>query len=230
MSRDKRMTELSEVLISVVIPAYNAERYLGPAIESILAQPYRPLEIVVVDDGSEDRTAAVALSFGPEVRLLSAAHAGAGAARNRGVAEARGAFLAFLDADDLWTPCKLACQLARFATSPLLDYVLGQATEFHDGLDGVQDGRTLPGASAGAMLIRTEAFHRVGPFRTDLRLGEFIDWLARAREMGLCGTFVTEVVLRRRIHKSNIGIRERSGRTDYAKVAHAVLARRRQRT
>lgn len=223
------MSESPQVLISVVIPAYNAERYLGAAIASILAQPHRPIEIVVVDDGSEDSTAAVAESHGPEVRLLSIAHSSAGAARNRGVAEIRGSFLAFLDADDLWTPPKLACQLARFAADPSLDYVLGQAVEFRHLPEGEQDGRTMPGAAAGALLIRAEAFHRVGPFRADLRVGEFIDWLARAREIGLRGTFATEVVLRRRIHGNNTGIREYSRRAEYAEVAHAALARRRGR-
>ena len=213
-------------LVSVVVPGYNAGRYLGAAIESILAQEYRPIEIIVVDDGSEDHTAAVAQSFAPAARLVAGPHAGAGAARNRGIEEARGEYLAFLDADDLWTAGKLARQMERFQADSSLDYVLGQVVQFRDEIEG----RVMAGAVAGAMLIRRAAFDRVGPLRTDLRLGEFIDWFARARELGLRNEVLPEVVLRRRIHTTNTGIRERSGRVDYAEVVRAALARRRGTT
>ena len=87
--------------VSVVIPAYNAERTLGATVRSALAQEPPPLEIVVVDDGSTDGTRALAESFGSSVRVLPGANAGPSAARNRGAREARGAWIAFLDADDL---------------------------------------------------------------------------------------------------------------------------------
>ena len=222
------MSESHAPLVSAVIPAHNAERYIGPAIESILAQPHRPIEIIVVDDGSDDATAAVARSFGPPVRVIAEPHAGAGAARNRGVEEARGEFLAFLDADDLWTPGKLACQLGCLQADPSLDYVLGHAVEFRTAPDGtVSEGVTMLGAAAGAMLIRRQAFQLVGLLRTDLRTGEFIDWFARAREMGLPSAVAPEIVLRRRIHAANMGITDRAGRADYAEVVRAALARRR---
>src|SRR5687768_4198880 len=96
--------------LSVVIPAYNAEKYLGAAIESVLAQGHPSAEIVVVNDGSSDRTHEVARSYGGQVHFLSQDHAGAAAARNRGVDAARGAYLAFLDADDLWLKGKLELQ------------------------------------------------------------------------------------------------------------------------
>jgi len=88
-------------LISVIIPVYNGERYLAEAIESALGQHYRPIEIILVDDGSTDRSAEVAKQVSQSIRYLYQAHGGAGAARNAGVDLAPGEFLAFLDPDDL---------------------------------------------------------------------------------------------------------------------------------
>src|SRR5436305_1029668 len=92
----------NQPMISVIIPVYNGERYLGEAIESVLAQSYHWLEIILVDDGSTDGSATVAKQFSPAVQVVRQPNLGAGAARNRGIALAQGEFLAFLDADDLW--------------------------------------------------------------------------------------------------------------------------------
>jgi len=98
-----------------VIPAYNAELFLADAIRSVLAQTAAPLEIIVVDDGSNDGTAQVAQGFGERVRLIRQPNNGPSSARNNGVAAARGEWVAFLDADDAWLPEKLARQAPLFA-------------------------------------------------------------------------------------------------------------------
>ena len=98
-------------LVSVVIPSYNAARYVGAAISSVLAQTAPDLEVVVVDDGSTDDTEAVVRRFGPAVRYHRQRHAGVAAARNRGLAESSGKYVGFLDADDTWLPHKLERQL-----------------------------------------------------------------------------------------------------------------------
>jgi glycosyltransferase involved in cell wall biosynthesis len=103
---------------SVVIPAFDAARYLGEAIRSALAQTLPPLEVIVVDDGSTDGTRALAEGFGGSVRVLSGARGGPSAARNRGVREARGTWIAFLDADDRWEPGYLAAADAHLASHP----------------------------------------------------------------------------------------------------------------
>ena len=97
--------------VSVIMPAYNAARFVGETIESVLAQTHRPEEIIVVDDGSSDNTLDVLASYGATVRVLQQSNGGPTAARNAGVAIARGEWLAFLDADDLWMPSKLERQL-----------------------------------------------------------------------------------------------------------------------
>jgi glycosyltransferase involved in cell wall biosynthesis len=106
-----------EPLVSAVVPAYNAARTLRAAVESILLQTVGDIEVIVVDDGSEDDTAEVARAIAdPRVRLVSQANGGASAARNAGIRSARGQYVAFLDADDLWLPHKLARQLALFGS------------------------------------------------------------------------------------------------------------------
>lgn len=107
-------------LVSIVIPAYNAERFIGGTLNSALAQTYRRLEILVVDDGSTDGTAGIVRAMAAldnRVRLLSQGNAGVAAARNRGLREARGEFFAPLDADDLWHPRKIELQLETFRTA-----------------------------------------------------------------------------------------------------------------
>src|SRR5262245_39908172 len=101
--------------VSVVIPSYNSAAYLPAAIDSVLAQTARDLEVIVVDDGSTDDTPDVVARYGPPVRGIRQANAGVAAARNRGIAEARGRYIAFLDADDTWEPVKLERQLGELS-------------------------------------------------------------------------------------------------------------------
>ena len=115
----------SPLSVSAIIPAYNARDYLAEAIGSVLWQRHRPVEIIVVDDGSTDGTSEVAASF-PEVRLVRQPNGGPAATRNRGLSLAEGRIIAFLDADDLWTDDKLAVQLPHFEANPRTDIVLGR--------------------------------------------------------------------------------------------------------
>lgn len=117
----------SRPLVSVVIPAYNAEGYLAATIESVLAQTYRPLEVLVVDDGSSDGTVALARSFGDPVRVIEQENKGPAGARNTGFAEARGAIIALLDADDLWMPERLAACVDLLQSDPTLGFVTTDA-------------------------------------------------------------------------------------------------------
>lgn len=222
-------------LVSVIIPAYNCEAYLAEAVGSVLAQTYRPLEIVIVDDGSTDRSAEVARSFDDKsIRYCYQENAGIGAARNKGIELARGEYFAFLDHDDTWTPDKLSLQMACFEEDPEMEMVFGQVTEFHQSpLGGPTharagaEGQAFAGFVAGTLLIKRESFFKVGPFETQWRLGEFVDWYARATELGLKSHLLAYVVMKRRIHDTNIGIRERSSQVDYVRILKRALDRRR---
>lgn len=92
--------------VSVVIPAYNAAALLAPTLESVLNSTYRDLEVIVVNDGSQDETAAVASDFGPRVRVISQKNAGMSASRNRGIQDSDSEFIALVDSDDIWHPQK----------------------------------------------------------------------------------------------------------------------------
>src|SRR4029078_4929566 len=107
-------------LVSVIIPVFNGERFLGDALSSVQAQDYRPLEVLVADDGSTDASATLAESFAG-VRCLRLEHAGVSRARDRGGAASNGEWLAFLDADDIWLPGKISAQVAAARADPELE-------------------------------------------------------------------------------------------------------------
>jgi glycosyltransferase involved in cell wall biosynthesis len=221
-------------LISVIMPAYNAAPYVGEAIESVLSQDYQPLELIVVDDGSDDGTAEIVQSF-PAVRYFFQPNAGNGAARNRAIEEARGEFLAFLDADDRFTPSKLSLQKKALDADPTLDMALGLVREFvSPELDDAAKSSIRPPApepmswlSPNLMLIRRASFGRVGLFSDALRVGVTVDWFARASEASLRHVVLPQVVLERRLHTQNNGLRERDSRSQYLQVLRAAMERRR---
>jgi len=105
-------------MVSVVIPAFNAGRFIKRTIESVLSQTYRDFEIIVVDDGSTDNTAEVVRSYGPKVRYIYQENAGDGPSRNTGISAAKGDWIAFLDHDDEWLPEKLEFQMALLEENP----------------------------------------------------------------------------------------------------------------
>ena len=220
-------------LVSVIIPVYNCERYLSEAIGSVLAQTYGAFEVIVVDDGSTDGSSEAARGFGSALQYYLQPRGGAGSARNRGAALARGDYLAFLDADDLWVRSKLALQMSVFRDDPGLDMVFGHVRQFHSPeLDEKERKKIycpadeMPGFVAGAMLIKKRSFERAGPFEVSWKTGEFIDWYSRSVECGLRSLMLPDVVLGRRLHTTNMGVRERGLRTDYLRILRASLGRR----
>jgi glycosyltransferase involved in cell wall biosynthesis len=226
----------SDPLVSAIIPVYNGERYLVEAVESVLAQTYRPLEILVIDDGSTDGSAEAASRLAPPVRAFLQPHSGAAAARNRGIALARGSFFAFLDADDLWLENKLALQMEAFRDRFELDAVFGHIEQFlspdldEDARKKIEcPRRILQGRSHVTMLIRQEAFLRVGPFASDWHVGEFLDWYARAVDAGLKNLMLDAVLAKRRLHAGNMGIRMSDRKSDYVRILKSSLDRRRKR-
>jgi len=113
MNRKKAKTQ-----VSVIIPTYNRGWTIGEAVDSVLAQDYRDFELIVVDDGSTDNTPEVLDAYRGTIKVFRQKNKGVSAARNRGIAEASGRFIAFLDSDDLWLPQKLSRQVEFFNTTP----------------------------------------------------------------------------------------------------------------
>jgi glycosyltransferase involved in cell wall biosynthesis len=116
--------------VSVVIPAYNAEKYLAETIRSVLDQTYNSYEVIVVDDGSSDGTLEVARSFEPRIKALAKSNGGPASARNLAIRNSRGAYIAFLDSDDLWTPDKLERQIALLENNPAVGLTYSEALMF----------------------------------------------------------------------------------------------------
>jgi glycosyltransferase involved in cell wall biosynthesis len=223
-------------LISCIVPVYNGERYLGEALDSILGQTYRPLELVVVDDGSEDGTRDAVARYGGKVEYHWQPNSGAAMARNLGLSVARGEFIAFLDADDLWHREKLTRQMARFQARPELELSIthaqnfwtpelrGEAEQFREH----RRGQAVPGYSTVTLLARRRVFETVGLFTVSLRMTESVEWFMRAAEHGAVLELLADVLVYRRMHLANSTRRRVAlSREEYLKIMKASLDRRR---
>ena len=127
--------------MSVVIPVFNGERFLAEAIQSVLDQTYEPVEVIAVDDGSTDGSAAIARSFAG-VQVIEQPNSGPAGARNAGIAAARGEFLAFVDADDIVPPDKLELQVTHLREHPEVGCVLGARTSCSSRAPNCPAGRS----------------------------------------------------------------------------------------
>jgi glycosyltransferase involved in cell wall biosynthesis len=207
------MTKLPAV--SIVVPVYNAAWCVGRAIDSVLAQGFRDFELIVVDDGSTDNTAAVLASYGPALRIVGKPNGGLSSARNAGMAAARGRYIAFLDADDWWLPGKLERQVALMELRPELAFC--STTARIEGPDGAALGEwrcscaaqpaleaiflanAFVAGSGSAVLARHEALKQAGDFDESLRSLEDIDmWMRLAATGGYaCVDEPLAVILKR---------------------------------
>lgn len=201
--------------VSVIIPAFNAQRFLRQAIDSVLAQTYRDFEVLVVDDGSTDGTAAIAESYGEPVRVIRQPNAGPSAARNRGIRESSSELIAFLDSDDLWLPEKLAEQVPLFDSgSGLLPVGLVYCQAERVDASGQPLPTTLAPKPVGRVLedflvrnhcptsaavVRRECFERCGYLPEDMVWAE--DWALWLR-LAHCYEFaaVQRPLVRHRVH------------------------------
>ncbi len=200
--------------ISTVIPAFNAENFVAKAVESALEQGVAGHELIVVDDGSSDATASFAARYGDPVRVVSQPNRGLSAARNRGILEAQGAYVGFLDADDYWLPGKLQAQLALFDADPELGFVSCEARledesgnvrgewrlELGEGdlLEGLFKHNGVVPASGSGVVVRRDLFAVVGLFDTALSSLEDVDmWMRLASASRFaCVTKIMAVILK----------------------------------
>jgi glycosyltransferase involved in cell wall biosynthesis len=190
-------------LLSVVIPAYNSARFIGEAIESVLAQGHSEIELLVVDDGSTDDTAQLVARHGNPVTLIRQANAGAAVARNTGMRAARGRYIAFLDADDVWLPGKIDAQLAHLEQHRDVSLCCTRWDLLHPDSSGTyvidppESGRsasdfrsysTLTYADllldcdvwTSTVVVKRELIHQMGGFDPALRRGQDYDYWLRA--------------------------------------------------
>lgn len=200
---------ISMPTVSVIIPSYNCEAYIAETINSILNQTYKDFELIVVDDGSTDRTLDIVTSFGPSVRLINQANGGVCKARNHGLGEAKGKFVCLMDHDDFWFPDKLERQIQTFQEHPEAGVVYSQEilwhprvsdgaypdpasydlTEYADDIDINLSGWIYhqlllePCMLTSAAMFRAEVFAQCGTFDESLPFSEDWDlWLRLSRQ------------------------------------------------
>jgi glycosyltransferase involved in cell wall biosynthesis len=206
---------LTSPCTSVILPVHNGERYIIEALESVLDQDTcSSSEIIVVDDNSTDSTPEIVNSYGSKVRYIRLPECyGPGYARNIAIANSRGSYLGFIDHDDMWSSHKLSVQLEYLEQNTSIDFVISKMTtivspdmkwpkslnqEYH-----LSDPVSL---FLGTMLIRKEAFMKVGFFNSNLHMAEDVDWFSRASDAGLSRAEINEVLHTRRIHESNLSL------------------------
>jgi len=245
-------------LISVVVPVYNGQRDLNEALDSVFAQTFTDFEVICVDDGSTDSSLAVLAQYQDKITIVHQANAGQGSARNNGVRRASGEYVAFIDQDDRWYPCKLEQQAAALRADSKAVLVYSNSDRMDAQSRLTQIGTTLserPSALASplgrlleeglvlpsSMLVRREAFERVGGFDPQLRGFEDFDLSARLKRVGRF-LFLEQPALCYRVHDqgfsasggmSIIRSRERfllrmrelyAGRHDKQRLINAMLA------
>ena len=225
--------------VTCIIPVYNAERYLGETLDSVFAQTYRPIEVIVVDDGSTDGSADIIAAHGGRITTLRQANAGAAAARNRGIAAAESDFIALGDADDLWHPERLSRQMSCFAERPELDMCIPHIEPFwtpdlpahKDTYRDPRIGVVTHASVTMAVVARRALFDRIGAFDTSLRTSDDQDWYLRAIEGGATIEILPEVLLYYRLHDSNMSRLEATQcALELAEIVKRSLDRRRPQT
>lgn len=220
--------------VSVILPTYNRALFLGEAIESVLGQTFQDFQLIVVDDGSTDHTPELVANYGASITYISQVNAGPGAARNTGVRNAIGEWLAFLDSDDVWLPEYLSHQMAKAAQQPHVHTHMTNAVRVNEGpIDdafrsfGLNVGRTFAGKDSitlerpfnfvlrysvnylQTLVFRREVFLRAGLFKEKVPLADDLEALIRMCLQGPLQITDRRLVriIRRNEKNSNLGSR-----------------------
>ena len=220
--------------VSVIIPAYNCERFIAEAVESVRRQDHRPIEIIVVDDGSTDGTSARVKNLGKDIRYVHQSNRGPAAARNRGIEMAKGEVFTFLDADDYWPENKLEIQLAHLRRYPRIEVVLGRIqftgslTEADMKIRFEGPDNTMVNINLGSGIFKRAVFEKVGIFDESLRHFEDHDWFLRAREKDVSMVILENITLYYRRHENSMSSRKSEDDPTMIQILKKSLDRRRQ--
>ena len=227
---------MEESKVSIVVPAYNAAEFLEDTLESAIAQTHKNIEVLVIDDGSQDSTAEVAGRFSPPVRVIRTENQGVAMARNTGIKEATGDFIAFLDADDLWEPDKLRLQLNRIDDVHRLVYsnTLSFGTESLANMN-ISGGELLPSGEIREQLIQRNFIPtssvlmdrqialEIGGFNPEIPVCD--DWDCWLRALALTrARYVDQPLVRYRVHPSSLGSNIKKRMDGSLMVIDAALA------
>ena len=220
---------MRRVPVSAIIPVRNGASFIAEALQSVFDQTWIPQEVIVVDDGSTDATRAEVSRFA-DVIYLQQPPLGLVAARNHGVDRASLPYLAALDADDLWASTKTELQLGLLLARPEIEIVSGQMIQFRHSRSGARTPLAPPATAnmPGILMMRRDAFHRVGPYSAQWYLAENLEWWARAMDLGVRTETIPTVVMMRRIHGNNVGLLAENPMAGYLPLLHDIVKRRRR--
>lgn len=221
--------------VSVIIPAYNAAKYIRHAVDSVLAQTYPNVEVVVVDDGSTDGTALILADYGSRIRTVSQPNRGVATACNAGVAAASGVWIAFLDADDEWLPDKLMLQVRHCGTTAISHT---DSVCFGEAIDGEirrssfeppHSGRVLKPLlvtnfiTKSSVMMRRDVYLRYGGFdASHLGVEDWPFWLKVCAEHDL--GYLPEAVVRYRVHPTSKSMQSRKTMIDHRRIIEQAFA------
>ena len=226
--RGKPLTDLSQDLVSVVIPAYNAETYLRETLDSVLRQTYRPLEIIVVDDGSVDSTPKILSGYQQLVKVIQQPNAGVAAACNTGVEAACGEWIALLDADDLWAPEKIEYQM-RACRDGVISYT--DCICFGDHIKDVRRSSFEPPHSGqvlrevvvrnfitkSSVMVLRDVYRRYGGFPMDFdAVEDWPLWISVCAENEIL--YCPEPLVRYRVHRQSKSMKCRNTMRDHLRI------------
>lgn len=223
-------------LVSAIVISHCSERHIAAALESVRAQTHPRMELIVIDNGSTDRTREIVETFDPDIKVSIDPNRGICPARNTGLAIARGDYIAFLDGDDTWEPRKTELQLAALRADPEADFALGLAEQFHSPDMDAETAARMPEPHGPqrtpiipVVLAPRSTWTSIGPWDAEWNHSDGLAWFLRAEELGLRETTVQETIYRRRIHGENTTLKNAAAKQEWPRLLKARLdARRRE--
>lgn len=227
-------SKMFKSLASIIVPVFNGEKYIGETLKSILSQDYAEKEIIVINDGSTDRSEKIIQSFS-EIKYIVQENSGVPEARNRGIRESRGEFIAFSDQDDIWRPNKLSDQVNYLLENPQTDYVISmRKTVLEEGVTPpawlkkeLLDSENID-HSPSSLLARKSVFEKVGFFNSELKNASDVDWFFRAKDEGSKKGVIQKVHYLKLIHQDNQSYRVKELHAEYMRLIKQSIKRHKE--
>jgi len=227
----KRKKEYDNIKISVIITAYNSTDHLIKCLDSVFNQTFQPFEVIVIDDGSTNNTRELISNYSNElIKYYYQQHQGISMARNAGILNSTGNYIAYLDHDDLWPDNKLKLQIERLVLDNSVKAVFGMVSQFYSPEVDIEYRKKyicpqVPSSARhlGTLMIKKDDYNRVGLMDETVKIGEGLDWISRFDKLKLNYAIIPEILLFRRMHYNNYGIRFKNNRSDYGKVFAKII-------
>ncbi|MBW4576553.1 MAG: glycosyltransferase [Aphanothece sp. CMT-3BRIN-NPC111] len=226
---------MASPLVSTIIVVKNGEPYLTEAIDSVISQTYKRYEVIVVDGQSTDKTEKIVKKY-PQLRYILQTGDGLADARNTGIEAARGELIAFLDCDDLWAANKLQAQVDCLVSYPNIQYAIARLKLFLEpgcslrpGFNKESFGQPQLGYTPGTLIARKSLFAQVGLFNPKFKIGCDVDWFARVKDRHIPMAVISEVLLYKRIHSTNLSGNIKVNKQELLSVVKQSVIRQRHK-